>query len=109
MTTPALLDAIRALVTEVVREELARQQPAAQPAAQPEYLSPTAAGRLADVTAATVRRWIRDGRLPANHAGSRLRVLRSDLERLLRSGHSRAAPNDETPTTMAARLLRQVG
>jgi excisionase family DNA binding protein len=76
------------------------------------YLSPRAAGDLADVTAATIRRWIREGRLPAHRAGSRVRVLRSDLERLLRSGHSRKASSDledETPTQAAASLLRSVG
>jgi excisionase family DNA binding protein len=97
--------ALRALIAEVVREELDRRDATR---AQPEYLSPAAAGKIADVTAATIRRWIREGRLPAHHAGSRVRVLRSDLECMLRSGRSRSGHDSETPVQVAARLLRQV-
>jgi excisionase family DNA binding protein len=106
MTT--LDSTLRTMIAEIVREEMAKQAPSVHP----EYLSPRDAGEFAGVTAATIRRWIREGKLPAHHAGARVRVLRSDLERLLRSGHSRKASSDlgdETPLQAAAALLRSVG
>ncbi len=87
---------LRALIAEVVREEIARAL--AERDRPDDYLSPRAAGALADVSPATVRRWIREGRIAGHRAGSRLRVRRSDLERLLRSGGE-----DPSPEALAAR------
>lgn len=85
MTDP--IDALRAFIAQVVRDELARQRPAA-PAAD-EYLSVARAAAVADVAPGTVRRWIREGRLVGHHAGRVLRVRRTDLEALLRGGGRR--------------------
>lgn len=81
---------LRALIAEVVREEVARALAARD--RPDDYLSPRAAGALAKVAPATVRRWIREGRIAGHRAGSRLRVLRSDLEQLLRSGGAELSP-----------------
>lgn len=50
-----------------------------------EYLTPTEAARLLPRTAAeSVRRWIREGRIPAIRLpGGRLMVRRSDIEEIL--------------------------
>ncbi len=52
------------------------------------YLSTAAAAAHVGVTPRTLRRWIAGGRLPARRThpsprGGRLRILLSDLERLL--------------------------
>ena len=78
---------LRALVAELVREEVARQM--AETARPDEYLSTAAAAKLVDVAGGTIRRWIREGRLVGHRAGREVRVLRSDLEKLLREGSRR--------------------
>lgn len=85
MTDP--IDALRAFIAQVVRDELARQRPPA--AVADEYLSVARAAAVADVAPGTVRRWIREGRLVGHHAGRVLRVKRTDLEALLRGGGRR--------------------
>lgn len=87
---------LRALIAEVVREELARA------AARPEeYLSTREAADTARVAPGTVRRWIREGRLTGQHAGRTIRVKRSDLEAFLRSGPGPS--NDLSPEALARR------
>lgn len=88
---------LRSLIAEIVREELAkllRQPP-------DEYLSPASAAALAHVAPATIRRWIRQGKITGHHAGRAVRIRRADLELFLRSG-GRAA-NDLTPEQLADR------
>lgn len=89
---------LREMIRDVVREELARDRETRSPRA--EFVSTTTAARIADVTAHTVRRWIREGRLVAHGTGGRLRVRRSDVERLLGEG---ASGGDLTPEQMARR------
>jgi len=48
------------------------------------------AGRLR-LTEQTVRNWIDEGKLPAFRIGRRLRIARSDFDRLVDGGYSRAA------------------
>lgn len=79
----AALAGLRALISELVEEALAKRQPA-----NDEYMSPEQAAALAKVAPATVRRWVREGRLPGHHAGRRVRVKRAELESLLRDGPS---------------------
>lgn len=96
--TDAALAGLRALISELVDEALAKR--AAQPA-NDEYMTPEQAAALANVAPATVRRWVRDGKLAGHHAGRRVRVLRADLEELLRAG-----PRDRSglsPEQLAAR------
>jgi excisionase family DNA binding protein len=40
----------------------------------------------------TVRNWIDAGSLPAIHVGRRVRIKRSDLDRIIESGYRGAAP-----------------
>lgn len=101
--TGELVSALRDLVREVVREELARErvEPHAEPA---EYLSISAAAALASVAKGTVRRWVREGRIPEHRAGRVLRVHRGDLERLLAAGQRHRGANAEpTPEELARR------
>jgi excisionase family DNA binding protein len=98
----ALIDerALRALIVDVVREELAKMQ------APAEYLSTGEAAKLAGVAAGTVRRWIREARLTEHRAGRHVRVRRADLERLL--GGSRKTP-DLSPEELARRVFGRAG
>jgi excisionase family DNA binding protein len=89
MTEP-IDKAFRAFVVSVIRDEVRR---AVSDANRPdEYLSPEKAAALADVKPATIRRWVREGKLTRYGQGKRvLRVSRAELESRLRSG----AANDE--------------
>ena len=92
-------DVLQPIVDEVVRRvlaELAKQKPANDV----EYLSTTDAAELASVTQATIRRWVKDGKLPAFHAGRHVRVRRTDLERLL----SDTPTGTESPEELVRRV-----
>lgn len=81
-TAPSFDETLRAIVRDIVREELARARPAAtsDPTA---HLSTRAAAQHAGVAIGTIRRWIRDGKLRELRAGRHLRVRRADLDVLL--------------------------
>lgn len=93
---------LRALIAEVVRDELSRAL--ADRDRPDQYLSPRRAAQIADVAPGTIRRWIREGRIAASSAGRAIRVRRSELETFLRS-ERRAAP-DLTPEQLASRDFR---
>jgi excisionase family DNA binding protein len=60
-----------------------------------EMLSPAEAARILGVHAETVRRYIRQGQLPAQHLGARtLRIRRSDIENIT------GATNADSPVTL---------
>jgi hypothetical protein len=101
----SLLDenALRALVAEemrkVLREEMCRQPE------RDEYLPVATAAQIAAVVPDTIRAWIRQGRLTERWAGRELRVIRSELDRLLATptpSSSEASPEEE-----ARRYLRR--
>lgn len=99
----ALRDAVRDLLPELLREDAAFRDEVRQALAlaeRDEYLSPTTAAEIADVAPATVRRWVREGRLPGYGVGGRHRVRRSDLDRLLAGSPRRGR---ETPEERALR------
>ncbi len=88
MSAPGQLDeTIRSIVREVVREELA-QRADARPANDC-YLPTADAAALVGVAEGTIRRWIRERRLPSHRAGRVLRVRTSDLHDLLAGGGQR--------------------
>lgn len=98
--TPVGLEhALRALVVEVVREELAKVSPPAPDG----YLTVREAGVVAGVVPSTVRKWLAAGRLPRYSAGADPRVKRSDLERLLRTPHRKRVDDELSPEEMALR------
>ncbi len=94
-----LIEQIRSIAREEARAEMRRLLDEAR---GDEYLSTRAAAELASVTDGTIRRWIRAGKLTEHRAGRVVRIRRTDLERLLRTG----AANDDDP---AARALRDFG
>lgn len=96
--TLAIEPVLRALITEIVREQLDKRL-----GARDDYLSTRRAGELADVAPGTIRRWIREGRLVGHRAGRKVCVRRLELEQLLRS--DRGAGN-MTPEQLAARDFR---
>jgi len=91
---------LRALFTEVAREMI--REELAKMSRYEEYLSTAKAAAHAQVAAGTIRRWIRERRLVGYHAGRQVRVLREDLDKLLRSGPSVNA-NRLTPEQLARR------
>jgi excisionase family DNA binding protein len=50
----------------------------------------------------TVRNWIDRGELPAIHVGRRVRVKRSDFERLIEQGYTGPPSTSTAPETTAA-------
>lgn len=84
------------MIRAIVREELARVRPDIEP--DDDLLSTAQAAAFAKVHEKTIRRWVADGRLQAQHAGRLLRFRRADLEAAL-------AGNDNklTPEQLAAR------
>jgi excisionase family DNA binding protein len=49
----------------------------------------------------TVRNWIDDGKLPAFRIGRRVRIARSDFDRVVNGGYSRAAITPSEDATVA--------
>lgn len=76
-----LVETLRAMVREIVREEMAVARPATADATA--HLSTRAAAKHAGVALGTIRRWIHDGKLRELRAGRHLRVRRADLDALL--------------------------
>lgn len=76
-----------------------------------ELLTIAEAARLLKVSTVTLHRWLRDGRLPAYHAGPRaIRIRRGDLRRMLVPAHRRAkapatADNQALPVGATVRPL----
>ncbi|MGE0401252.1 MAG: helix-turn-helix domain-containing protein [Kofleriaceae bacterium] len=88
---------MRALVREIVREELAGAKPS--PPSDPKaHLSTRAAAQHAGVAIGTIRRWVRDGKLRELRAGRHLRVRRSDIDALL---HGERDCSDISPEELA--------
>jgi excisionase family DNA binding protein len=91
----ALDETLRAIVRDVVREEVraalseyaadaTRRNGSAGATRGDGYLSIARAAAFADVAPGTLRRWIRSGRLPVRRAGRVYRIARAELEDLLR-------------------------
>lgn len=99
-TISVLDETIRALVRDVVREEIRaalserttdplRRNAASAARHEDGYLSIARAAVFADVAPGTLRRWIRSGRLPVRRAGRVYRIGRAELEDFLqRQGRS---------------------
>lgn len=86
------LDALREMIREVVRDELAKLQ---RPETGASRLTVAEAAELARVTPGCVRRWIRSGRLASTGAGKLLRVQRVDIDVLLHGGAGEFLSDDE--------------
>ena len=83
-----LLQRFEEITRRVVGEELDRRLGSLrpEPAGTPPYLNAAKAAEIAGVTAATVREWVRQGKLAGHRAGRGLRVTPDDLSRFLASG-----------------------
>jgi excisionase family DNA binding protein len=77
-------ESLRGVIRAIVREELARCDDQRQPSDP--YLPTAEAAVVAGVAEGTIRRWVREARIPGHRAGRELRVRMSDLQRLLASG-----------------------
>lgn len=89
------VDVLRALVRDIVRDELSREKSPQDPIG---HLSTRAAAKHAGVAMGTIRRWIRDGKLQELRAGRHLRVRRADVDALLRGER---LGTDATPEELA--------
>lgn len=76
----AVRDVVREELRMVLREEIARLQRPATSSVDTDYLSVPEAAALIRVHPATIRGWIREGRLPQHRAGRHYRVKRSELQ-----------------------------
>jgi len=68
------VEVLRALVRDVVRDELGKA------VRDDGYMTVAEAAAVARLKSATLREWIKRGRLKATHLGRRLRVTRADLD-----------------------------
>lgn len=93
-----MVDMLRALVRDVVREELERT------CVDSEWLSLVDAAKLASVHPETVARWIRENRLPSGRAGRVHRVRRADLQRFLAGPRRRQRAAEVSPEELADKL-----
>ena len=100
---------LRALIADIVREVFRDELHKLAGPRQDDYLSTRSAAELADVADGTIRRWIREGRLPPHRAGRLVRVCRADLERMMKDGGRRhdlaVARRSESPEARARRLF----
>lgn len=77
----AVRDVVREELRMVLREEIARiHRPATASGVDGGYLSVPEAAALIRVHPATIRGWIREGRLPQHRAGRHYRVKRMELQ-----------------------------
>jgi len=93
--------ALRPLIVEIVREELARVR--GDDGAG--YLDVRAAAAYTSVAPGTVRRWVRQGALPEYRVGRELRVKRADLDRLMQRGRRPRPPSVEQSPEVRGRKL----
>jgi len=100
---------LRSLIADIVREVFRDEMHKLAAPKQDEYLSTRTAAELADVADSTIRRWIREGRLPPHRAGRLVRVCRADLERMMKDGGRRrdlaADRRAESPEDRARRIF----
>lgn len=109
-----LMAGIRAWIADIVRTELKVQlagnvpSPKAPPSP---YMTTSEAGEYARVSSATIRRWIRDGRLQAHGAGREVRVRIDDLVDALRPQGHRGQPRgrrEPTPEALADQMIARM-
>ena len=100
---------IRETVREVLREELAaltRRNAGPSAGSDDGFVSVTKAARVADVAPGTIRAWIRQGRLTAQHAGRVLRISRRELAQFMAGAPT--GPSGAETERRAAHLFGQV-
>lgn len=105
----SLDDAIKEAIDERIRPLAERLEAAIaklEGKAGSEYLSVKAAAATAGVNPATVRGWIRDGKLKQHGPGRVLRIRRSDLDAFLSSPEPRETPAPE-PEAEALAIMRR--
>lgn len=92
--------ALRPLLTAIVRDEIKRALADQQ---ADSFLTTRAAAKSAAVSTATIRRWVKQGKLAAHRTGRTLRISRLELESLLKG--TRAQNDDASPEELARRMF----
>jgi len=96
------LEKLREMIREVVREEIA-----AIAATKPgEYITTSEAADEWSLHPGSIRRWIRQGRLPACRTGRQIRIKRADLEALV-NGQGRVDDAVDALADRAAARIRR--
>ena len=94
------IDALRALVLEVVLEVLKQHE------AGGEWMTAAEAAVVASVAATTIREWVKVGRLRAVRVGrNNIRIARADLDEAITSWSR--APRGGKPESIEARARRE--
>lgn len=112
---PDLAAGLRAWIADIVRTELKVQLAgiAPSPKVPPSpYMTTAEAGEYARVSSATIRKWIRNGRLLAHGAGREVRVRIDDLVDALRPQRHRSAirgtgERERSPEELADEMIEQ--
>ena len=115
-TSASLLVVDESALRRLLREEFRtlREEQAAQPRPAPsgpfagtELLTVPQASEFCQHHVATIRTWIKAGRLKASKPARHYLVRRADLEAFLADGGN-AKPSDVAPEDEAARILKQL-
>lgn len=73
---------------------------------QDELVTVSEAARALRVSVPTIKRWLKDGRIPAYHVGPRsIRIRRADLTRVLTPMREEVSPMPERPVRELAPIL----
>lgn len=112
---PDLAAGVRAWIADIVRTELKIQlagivpSPKAPPSP---YMTTAEAGEYARLSSATIRRWIRDGRLQPHGVGREIRVRLDDLVEALRpqtrNRSQRHRERELSPEEMADQMIARM-
>jgi hypothetical protein len=102
-------DGLRTIIAQEVGKAIERilGDPPRLPTQSDQYLPVTDAARIAAVAPATIRTWMDEGRLTRYHAGRVLRVRRSELEALMRTGSTKPDGLPLSPEAEADRFLQR--
>ena len=100
------MDALRPLIAELVREELAVQREEDESARRLEALSIAQTAELVSVSKKVVYGAIARGELPASKIGSRFRVRRSDVDAWLDGTCVQSARRADSPRRSRSRARR---
>ena len=97
---------VRAEVRAALKEEREHAVPSSPPLGSTEYVSVREAAKVADVHEATIRSWLRQGRLPQHRAGRHYRIKAVELRALLDGPSGAATPAVQTGDAVEARAKR---
>lgn len=100
----AIATAVVAKMRDLVRAEVREALSEVRPVANGDYLTVKEAARISGYHASTIRKWIREGKVPRHGTGRGLRVRRDELDRFLAAD---PGGDERTPEEIADEVLRR--